>query len=292
MFCNKGETLVKTTRKEFIGGTAAFAAASHFFPALAMSGKKETIKIRQIRNATLRVRFGGVEFLIDPWLASKSEGMTFRKGPFASEVVDPAQLDIVMPMCELPMPLADVLSGVDTYVLTHLHRDHFDMAADGTAGAKLDKAVPLFVQNDVMKKSGFADVRMLTDDGVTFNGVTLKRTYAKHGTKEPCGPASGIFFTAPGEKKTLWILGDTIWCDEVAKTMAELKPDVVVLNAAPRSSRHTGASSWTMRMSKASAAPRQTPRSSRATWTRSPTPRSRARRFVPRLNGAALPGAS
>ena len=71
----------------------------------------------------------------------------------------------------------------------------------------------------------------ITDDGVTFNGVTLKRTYAKHGTKAPCGPASGIFFTAPGEKKTLWILGDTIWCDEVAKTMAELKPDVVILNA-------------------------------------------------------------
>ena len=127
------------------------------------------------------------------------------------------------------------LDPVQALFLTHLHPDHFDMASDGTAGAKLDKSVPLFVQNErevgVMKKSGFADVRMLTDDGVTFNGVTLKRTYAKHGTKEPCGPASGIFFTAPGEKKTLWILGDTIWCDEVAKTMAELKPDVVILNA-------------------------------------------------------------
>ena len=193
------------------------------------------MKIKQIRNATLRINFSGVEFLIDPWLIGKSEGFTFGQSPFASEVVDPAQLDIVMPMCELPMPLADVLSGVDAYVLTHLHPDHFDMAPDGTVGAKLDKGVPIFVQNErevgVMKKSGFADVRMLTDDGVTFNGVTLKRTYAKHGTKEPCGPASGIFFTAPGEKKTLWILGDTIWCDEVAKTMAELKPDVVILNA-------------------------------------------------------------
>jgi len=226
---------MKLTRKEFIGGTAAFAAASHFFPTLAMGGKKETIKIRQIRNATLRVRFGGVEFLIDPWLASKSEGMTFRKGPFASEVVDPAQLDIVMPMCELPMPLADVLSGVDAYVLTHLHPDHFDMAADGTAGAKLDKAVPLFVQNDtevaVMKRSGFKDVQTFTDDGVAFRGVTLTRTFARHGTKTPCGPASGVFFTSPAEKKSLWILGDTIWCDETAKAMSTLKPDVVVLNA-------------------------------------------------------------
>ena len=221
-------------RKEFICGAAAFCTTLAVSPAFAIQDGKK-MKIRQIRNATLRVTFGGVEFLVDPWLVSKAEGFTFGQGPFASEVVDPAQLDIVMPMCELPMPLADVLAGVDAYVLTHLHPDHFDMASDGTAGAKLDKSVPLFVQNErevgVMKKSGFADVRMLTDDGVTFNGVTLKRTYAKHGTKEPCGPASGIFFTAPGEKKTLWILGDTIWCDEVAKTMAELKPDVVILNA-------------------------------------------------------------
>lgn len=79
-------------------------------------------------------------------------------------------------MCELPMPLADVLSGVDAYVLTHLHPDNFDMAADGTVGARLDKAVPLFVQNEnevaVMKRSGFMDVQMFTDDGVAFPGAS------------------------------------------------------------------------------------------------------------------------
>ncbi len=193
------------------------------------------MKIKQIRNATLRINFGEADFLIDPWLISRAEGFSFAQTPFASEVVDPVQLDIVMPLCELPLPLPEVLGGVDAYLLTHLHPDHFDMARDGTAGAKLDKDVPIFVQNDdevgVMKMSGFADVRMLADDGVTFKDVTLKRTYAKHGTKEPCGPASGVFFSSPAESKTLWILGDTVWCDEVAETMAELKPDVVILNA-------------------------------------------------------------
>ena len=144
------------------------------------------MKIRQIRNATLRINFGGVEFLTDPWLVSKAEGFTFGRSPFAPEVVDSAQLDIVMPMCELPIPVADVLSGVEAYVLTHLHPDHFDMAADGSAGAKLDKTVPLFVQNEdevaVMKRSGFKDVRMFTGDGVAFRGVSLKRTFARHGT--------------------------------------------------------------------------------------------------------------
>ena len=193
------------------------------------------MKIRQIRNATLRINFGGVEFLTDPWLVSKAEGFTFGRSPFAPEVVDSAQLDIVMPMCELPIPVADVLSGVEAYVLTHLHPDHFDMAADGSAGAKLDKTVPLFVQNEdevaVMKRSGFKDVRMFTGDGVAIRGVSLKRTFARHGTKTPCGPASGVFFNSPAEKKSLWILGDTIWCDETAEAMSALKPDVVILNA-------------------------------------------------------------
>lgn len=78
------------------------------------------MKIKQIRNATLRINFG----------------------------------------------------GVDAYVLTHLHHDHFDMAADGSADAKLNRAVPLFVQNDtevaVMKRSGFKDVQTFTDNGVAF----------------------------------------------------------------------------------------------------------------------------
>ncbi len=193
------------------------------------------MKIRQIRNATLRVSFGGVEFLIDPWLPSMAEGFTFAGSPFSPEVVDPAQLDIVMPMCELPVPLEEVLAGVDATVLTHLHPDHFDMAPDGSVGAKLDKSLPIFVQNDgeagIMKQSGFTDARLFTDEGVTFRGVTLRRTYAKHGTKTPCGPASGILFTAPSETKSLWILGDTIWCDEVAATLAREKPDVLVLNS-------------------------------------------------------------
>ena len=239
------------------------------------------MKIRQIRNATLRINFGGVEFLTDPWLVSKAEGFTFGRSPFAPEVVDSAQLDIVMPMCELPIPVADVLSGVEAYVLTHLHPDHFDMAADGSAGAKLDKTVPLFVQNEdevaVMKRSGFKDVRMFTGDGVALRGVSLKRTFARHGTKTPCGPASGVFFNSPAEKKSLWILGDTIWCDETAEAMSALKPDVVILDV----------SSWTKQTSRASAAPRQTPRSSPATWTRSHTPRSHARRSAPLLNDEA-----
>ena len=221
-------------RQTFIQAAVSLAASTLPAASLGFQKEKKKMKIKQIRNATLRVTYGGAEFLIDPWLIGKAEGFTFGQGPFSAEVVDPAQLDIVMPMCELPIPLADVLNGVDAYLLTHLHPDHFDMAQDGSVGSKLNKETPLFVQNEdevkIMEKSGFKNVQTFTDSGVEFHGVKITRTYAKHGTKTPCGPASGAFFSSPSEKKTLWILGDTIWCDEVARTMEKLNPDVVVLN--------------------------------------------------------------
>jgi len=193
------------------------------------------MKIQQIRNATLRISFGGAEFLVDPWLASKAEGITFAMVGQTAEVVDPAQLDIVMPRCELPLPRAAVLDGVDAYVISHIHPDHIDMAPDGTVGAPLDHAIPAFVQNEgdleTMRRSGFADARLFTDEGTDFRCVTLRRTPGRHGTKVPCGPASGIFFSSPSEKQTLWIAGDTVWCNEVAAALAALRPDMIVLNA-------------------------------------------------------------
>ena len=193
------------------------------------------MQIHQIRNATLRIRFGGSEFLVDPWLASMSEGITFRKSGLEGEVVDPATLDVVMPRCELPLTRAEVLAGVDAVVVTHVHPDHIDMAPDGTVGAPLDHALPVFVQNGddagAMRRSGFSDVRRLEDGGSIFRGVTLRRTPGRHGTKTPCGPASGVFFSSPAETKTLWIAGDTVWYPEVEAALATLRPDAIVLNA-------------------------------------------------------------
>jgi L-ascorbate metabolism protein UlaG (beta-lactamase superfamily) len=44
------------------------------------------------------------------------------------------------------------------------------------------------------------------------------------------GPVSGFVVSAPGEP-TLYVAGDTVWCDEVAAAIATHAPDVVVVNA-------------------------------------------------------------
>ena len=189
------------------------------------------MKIQQIRNAALRIEFGGKLFLTDPWLAPKG-----AMGPFVDpsfRYVNEEQAKLAMPLCDLPRSLEKVLEGVDAYIVTHVHPDHVDMAADGTVGAPLNKETPVFVQSEedagAFRRSGFKHVEVLSDE-TTFGGVTLHKTPGRHGTKIPCGPASGVIFEHPEEKK-LYLAGDTIWFDGVEKTIASAKPDVIVLNA-------------------------------------------------------------
>ena len=104
------------------------------------------MKIQQIRNAMVRIRYAGKTFLTDPWLAPRGSMGTFRDYPMFR--CRPERLDLPLPLCDLPMPVADILTGVDAYIVTHVHPDHIDMAADGSVGAPLDKAVPVFVQSE------------------------------------------------------------------------------------------------------------------------------------------------
>ena len=121
------------------------------------------MKIQQIRNAMVRIRYAGKTFLTDPWLAPRGSMGTFRDYPMFR--CRPERLDLPLPLCDLPMPVADILAGVDAYIVTHVHPDHIDMAADGSVGAPLDKAVPVFVQSEedaaVLRRSGFARVEVL-----------------------------------------------------------------------------------------------------------------------------------
>ena len=97
------------------------------------------MKIQQIRNAMVRIRYAGKTFLTDPWLAPRGSMGTFRDYPMFR--CRPERLDLPLPLCDLPMPVADILTGVDAYIVTHVHPDHIDMAADGSVGAPLDNAI-------------------------------------------------------------------------------------------------------------------------------------------------------
>ena len=72
-----------------------------------------------------------------------------------------------------------------------------------------------------------------TADGyrITFGDAEIIKVNAVHGTKVPCCDAAGFIFRSPNEK-TLYVCGDTVWCDDVAETIKKYHPDVIITNNA------------------------------------------------------------
>ncbi|HHC2138868.1 TPA: MBL fold metallo-hydrolase [Klebsiella pneumoniae] len=173
------------------------------------------MNITHIRNATQIIDYAGKRFLIDPMLADKGAWPGFP-GTARSELRNP--------LVELPFS-RDKIIDVDAVI------------------AAIPKTLPVFVQHEadaaLLRSQGFQDLRLLSADS-EFAGVRLlkttsgqhgsDRTYAVPAMAERLGEACGVVFRHPQEK-TLWLMGDTIWRDDIAADLLKLRPDVVVLNA-------------------------------------------------------------
>ena len=187
------------------------------------------MKLTQCRNAMLVIEYAGRKFLIDPVFAEKG---TYP--PFPSI----ERADVKNPLHDLPFP-ADTLAAVDAVIVTHLHPDHFDEEAK----QRLDKRLPVFVQNaadcDALLAAGFRNVTVLGEQ-TAFGDVRLSRTEGRHGYDEAIaqrlGPVCGVVLQSEREK-TLYIAGDTVWCEPVAQAIARYAPSVIVLNAGGNSAR-------------------------------------------------------
>jgi L-ascorbate metabolism protein UlaG (beta-lactamase superfamily) len=179
------------------------------------------MELRLIRHATLTVAIGDRRLLIDPMLADAG----------TREAIPGTANPRPNPLVELPEPAASLTAGLDAVLVSHLHEDHID----AEAAALLDGRFPVACQpgdEAALRGQGFEDVRAVGGaTAVAGIGVTL--TGGRHGTGDigrQMGRVSGFVLRAPGEP-TLYVAGDTIWCDEVEHALAEHDPDVVVVNA-------------------------------------------------------------
>ncbi|HEY6887644.1 MAG TPA: MBL fold metallo-hydrolase [Solirubrobacter sp.] len=179
------------------------------------------MKLTLIRSATLRIEYAGRTILVDPQLDPAG----------AREAVPDTPNPRPTPLGDLPMPAEQVLEGVDTLLVTHLHRDHFD----DTARELLDHDLPLFCQppdTERLHADGFTDARPVHGDA-TLGDILIARTEGQHGTGEigeKMAPVCGFVLVAP-EEPTVYIAGDTILCEPVRAAIAEYRPDYIVVNA-------------------------------------------------------------
>jgi L-ascorbate metabolism protein UlaG (beta-lactamase superfamily) len=168
------------------------------------------VRLRLIRHATVLLNTGQGTILVDPMLDPAG----------ARPPVENTANQRRNPLVELPEPAEVVVQGADAVLVTHLHQDHLD----ATAIRLLPKDVPLFCapgDAETLRGHGFTDVRPV-DGRAGWDGVDITITDGVHG---PLGPSPGFVIGS------VYIAGDTIWCDEVRAALDAHRPDVVVVNA-------------------------------------------------------------
>jgi L-ascorbate metabolism protein UlaG (beta-lactamase superfamily) len=178
------------------------------------------MKIRLIRHATLWLEYAGAIFLIDPMF-----GDTAVNPPITNSGDERRN-----PLVPMPGTLDEWIAP-DAVFITHLHRDHWDDAA----AQVLPKSLIIFCQpgdKTTIGSSGFYNITEIHTSTV-FRGVNIHRTGGQHGTGEiglKMGQVSGFVLQAEGEP-TLYIAGDTIWCEDVRSVLEAYKPDTTIVNA-------------------------------------------------------------
>lgn len=201
-----------------LGGSVGMAAAP-----------ENDLTLQHIRNATVKLTIGDTTFLVDPMFAEVGAYEGFP---------DTHRSWLRNPLTPLPMPVKDILEGVDAVILTHTHLDHWDKAAQES----LPKDAPFYVQNEedanTVRSQGFTNVRIMKESD-EFGKVKLERTATRHGSKamyadpvlgKALGEVMGVVFTTPGGKKA-WLVGDTVWFEGIDDALAKHKPDVIIMNA-------------------------------------------------------------
>ncbi len=174
------------------------------------------MRITLVRHATLVVELDGRRILVDPMLDDVG----------ARPPVENTPNPVRNPTVPLPIPAADVVTGLDAVLVTHRHGDHLD----GQGLALTPRHLPVFCQPE--------DEQALRDAGLDaqpvesrreWDGLAIERVPARHGSgavAEALAPVSGFVLA-----DTLYLAGDTVWYEEVERTIDRLRPQVAVVNA-------------------------------------------------------------
>src|SRR6478736_4294895 len=168
------------------------------------------MKLRLLRNATLKLEIGGRIVLIDPFFAPRGSRPSFTgRAP--------------NPLVELPATPEEILNGVELVVVSHLHADHFDPVAQSL----VPKHLPLICQpgdEDKIRSYGFSDVMPLAKI-IDWNGIRLQRREGSHGL----GPVMGFSITAKNEPAVYWA-GDTVLYPAVETIIANTQPEIIIIH--------------------------------------------------------------
>ncbi|OPA73910.1 hypothetical protein BVG16_26065 [Paenibacillus selenitireducens] len=178
------------------------------------------MNIQLIRNASLWLKYAGINILVDPMFSELGVNP-----PIWNTTNDRRN-----PLVSLPDDLSTWCQP-DVILLTHLHQDHWDQAAMDA----LSKSTPILCQagdEERIAEHGFTAI-VPVDTTQSWQGLQVHRTNGQHGTGEIghlMGPVSGFVLQADGEP-SIYIAGDTIWCEDVSAALDRYHPEITIVNA-------------------------------------------------------------
>jgi len=178
------------------------------------------MEVQLIRHATLLITINGKKILVDPMLSQAGVMSPIANSPNNDR----------NPLVELGIQL-DFQQDIDGVLLTHTHRDHFDEAAV----EQLPPNKPILCQpedEDKLKNLGFLKIYPIRDK-LCWEEIIIQRTGGQHGTGEiamQMAPVSGYVLQVEGEP-SLYIAGDSIYCEEVSRVLSMYQPSLMIVNA-------------------------------------------------------------
>ena len=128
------------------------------------------MQIQLIRSATLRIEYAQHTFVIDPYLGAKHTRPSFAG-------ISPN------PLVDLPCSPQEVIAGIEMVIVSHLHSDHFDPAAQDL----LPKNTPILCQPEdeqSISAKGFRNIMPVKQE-IIWEGITVSRTPCECTVSEP-----------------------------------------------------------------------------------------------------------
>jgi len=182
------------------------------------------MKVHHLRNATMVIETKEKVILVDPMLGKKgTAGPTFTLFRFKPQR---------NPIVDLPSNAMDIVEKTTHCLITHLHPDHLDKEAEKFLRSKQIPVICSIKDEATLRKKGL-NVSQTVDywKESDFLGGKIQGIPAVHGygfVAKPMGNVMGFFIEIPNEK-SIYLSADTIYTDDVHKTLTQLKPEISVV---------------------------------------------------------------
>ncbi|MGE8553227.1 MAG: MBL fold metallo-hydrolase [Chryseobacterium jejuense] len=179
------------------------------------------MKLQLWRNATLLLNIDEVSILIDPMLGKKGSLGQF---PMTDN-------ELLNPLVDLPFTqdeLIKKLETLDAVAITHLHPDHWDVAAIELIDKKTTILCPAII-SDQIQKLGFQNV-IVIEDHLLWNDIDISITEGQHGTGEigdKMGTVNGFVFKK--NNQSIYIVGDSIWYKGIEEEINTHQPQHIIV---------------------------------------------------------------